>query len=413
LGASNLVAGSTIEGEVWWENMGAGVDRLVLRLVDQSGYEWTRARISPLPEFADIPPERAAVVAGHVTVQLPPSMPPGRYSWRIGVMNREGTQLVGEFALPAATDDLIITTTPLLTDPSQFDIDVWLNNQLAPEVALLGYTLPERVINAESPTYLILYWQALSAPRDYQIVLRLVNNLGKEVTRWQGKPAHNEYPMNRWSPGQIVQDVWPLRVDPQTVPGKHTLWISLRSADGEDESAANRQLSLVDRPSSVISDLQVWPHPLRFDVPDMQFEVNAHFGTELILLGYDLYFETDGSSTGVLLPTFYWQSRSNFKGAFDLYLVLQNASSGQKQAEWNVPLGVGGFKNTWQEREVLATTYRLDLGYLPNGQRYNLDVFLTLSGDPEPLPVYLHGREFASLQLENIQDKITVLVKQK
>lgn len=407
LGESSRAAGDVVKAKVWWENRGAGVDRLVLRLIDRRGYEWTRARLSPLPEFADTPPEQVSIVAGETAVQLPPSMPPGRYFWRIGVTSRDDTRLVGEFSLPAQADKLVITSTPLLSEPSQFDIAVRLDDQLAPEVKLLGYTLSGQLINAETPIYLILYWQAVGIPQDYQVVLRLVNESGKEVAQWRGRPAYNEYPMNHWSPGQIVQDIWPLQVDPQTIPGKYTLLVSL---SGTDESTNTQQLSFANRFSS-IPDLQVWPHPVNFDIPNMQFEINARFGSKLAMLGYDLYFETDGSNTGALLPTFYWQSQASFEGTFNLRLNLWEADTGQRLAEWNVALGNKEAKTVWQEREVIATPYRFELNALP-GRRYHLDIALFEIGTAQPLTVMdPNGRESTFLRLENIQDKIVVLLK--
>ena len=51
--------GETIEATIWWTNLGAGVDNLALRWVDETGYEWGRARVVPLPEYAAIAPNSA------------------------------------------------------------------------------------------------------------------------------------------------------------------------------------------------------------------------------------------------------------------------------------------------------------------------------------------------------------------
>lgn len=398
LGQPTQPAGGVVNAGVWWVNMGAGVGNLVVRLVDRSGYEWARAPVRPLPEYADIPPEQTAVVAGQAAVELPPGMPPGSYFWRIGVVN-EAARLVGEFSLPDDAGNLAVAPGSPITDPARFNMAVRLDDSLAPEVKLLGYTPPAQVINAQTPVWLSLYWQAVRMPPDYQVVLRLVDKTGQEAARWQGKPGYNTFPMTRWQPGQIVQDVWPLQVDPQTPPGQYNLLISL---DGPDLQSPN--------PQSLIYNLQVWPQPLSFDIPDMQARVNIPFDNRLTLLGYDLYFDTGGSAGGRLSPVFYWQSNATFTAAFDIILTLRDAGTNQPLRTWQVPLGSNQARQMWQAGEVVGTPFEFEAGALVGG-RYHLDIALQNRASGQPVfsrPA--GGPESPFVRIENIQDKIVVRV---
>lgn len=381
--------GQTIEATVWWINWGAGVDRVVLRLVDQSGYEWVRAGLAPLPEYASIPPARRAIVSGTAAVTLPPDTPPGLYFWRIGVLDPHSQQLLGEFEMPDEADRLTVEPGPLETDPGLVAIPYEVNQALAPEITLLGYAPPEQVLTVSSPTWLTLYWQATAAPGDYLVNLRLLDEAGQVVTRWQGQPAHGYYPTVQWRSGEIVRDVWPLQAPPETPVGRYNLEISL----------LNPAQPQSQNPKFSIPNLQVWSQPISFEIPEMQAEIDAKLAGRLTLLGYDLFFDTDGSGAGSLTPVLYWQSQADFQAAYEVILTLRNADSNAVLTEWRVPLGSDEAKRFWKAGEVINTTYQFEIEGINQG-RYHLDIALQAENSAPTGPT--------STRIENIQDKVVV-----
>ena len=65
-------------------------------------------------------------------------------------------------------------------------------------IALLGWDRPRN-------GRMTVYWQALQPlDRDYQVSLILEDAGGKELGRWDGRPAGYDYPTPRWRAGQAV-----------------------------------------------------------------------------------------------------------------------------------------------------------------------------------------------------------------
>ncbi len=398
LGEASQPAGATVKATIWWTNTGAGVDNLIVRWLDEAGYEWGRASVAPRPEYAAIPPNQRAIVAGEAAITIPPDTPPGLYYWRIGVVEPGETRLLGEFELPDDSRQLVITAGANSVDPAEIAIPERVNQPLAPEITLLGYAPPEQVLTAEEPAWLALYWQAAASPADYEIRLRLLDRAGQAVQQWQGQPVSGRYPTRLWSPGQIIKDVWPLQVEPGTPVGQYDL--ELRLVDPSDSPS----------PTYTIPNLQVWPQPIRYEVTAMQTELNANFGDHLTLLGYDLFFDSQGAGAGMLSPVFYWQSQADFEGAFDLVLTLRAADTGQLVTVWRAPLGTAGPKTIWKAGEVVTTIYQFEAN--PAAKTgYHLDIALQNQADGQLVSTTLpDGSETDAVRIENIQDKIVVRV---
>lgn len=375
-GGAGGQAGETVEALIWWINRGGGLDNLVLRWLDETGYEWGRVRVEPLPEYAALPPPQRAVVAGRAELLIPPDAPPGLYFLRLGVAAPDEARLVGEFDLPETGNRLVVEPGRILTDTTRLDIPGPVDQTLAPAVDLLGYGLPNPVLTPESSTWLALYWQATGSPPDHTVMIRLLDSRGREAVRWQGRPA---YPTDQWQPGQIVRDVRPLPVGPEIPMGRYRLEISL---DGSEAAYT-------------IPDVEVRPRPIMYDIPEMQAELQANFGP-LILLGYNLYFDAADSS---LEPVFYWQSRTDVRGAFAVRLTLRAAPSERVIHQWRLPLAD---KQSWQAGEVVNTSYHLPVDSLGES-RYHLDLSLHEAAT---------GAEPGSIRIEDIQDKVIVRVTQ-
>lgn len=398
-GAVTLKAGQTLELKVWWTNFGAGVDNLVVRWLDETGYEWGRARLTPLPEYAAIALAERAIVVGDTALTVPPGTPPGLYFLRMGLTAPGEARLLGEFALPDEANKLVVTPGQIITEPAALGLTTPVGQTLAPEVRLLGYDPPVQALTPSGPTWLALYWQAAAPPPDYQVNLSLVDSAGREVTRWQGQPGHGHHPTQNWQTDEIIKDIWALQVPADTPIGRYNLDIWLSKPDQ------------LQNPKFTIQNLEVLPQPVRYTVPDMQAHMQVNFNQRLTLLGYDLYFDTDGAAGGSLAPVFYWQSQADFAGVFDVVLTLRAADTAQVIREWRVPLGAGEAKTLWKSGEVVESGYRLDTGGLSSG-RYHLDIALKAhsSADFEPIKT-ADGSEATFARIEDIQGKIVVRVE--
>ena len=437
-GGAVVPVGQSMEATVWWVNLGAGVDNLVLRWIDETGYEWGRSNLTPLPTYASLPAEEMAVIVSTATLTVPLATPPGLYFLRMGALNSTHDQLLGEFQLPQEGDKFTVTPGQISNDPQQLAIPRLINQSITPEVTLLGYEPPEQVLTAGVPTWLALYWQASAAAKssqggtspkgespakrpirvgdvspNYLPVIRLLDVAGREVMRWDwnplaaakspqgegGKPSKGwRYLLDNWQAGQIVKDVWPLQVRPDTPIGWYTLEVALFDAD---------QAELKNRVT--LEAIEVWPNPIRYDPPPMQADLQTNFNHQLTLLGYDLFFD-DGGNRDTLLPHLHWQSQVDMQAAFDVLLTLRDPATNEAIKYWRVPLGLNGPKEFWKRGEVITTIYGFEVENI-TGKHYHLDIALQNQANDQPEPIQLaDGTTTRFITIENIQDKMVTRI---
>ena len=139
----------------------------------------------------------------------------------------------------------------------------------------------------------------------------------------------------------------------------------------------------------------------------MQAELRANYGDKLKLLGYDLYFDTDGSGGGSFSPVLYWQSLTDFEESFDIVFTLRNATSDEVVNTWQVPLGSDGAKTFWKSGEVIQTIHQLAAKAFIGGD-YHLDISV-LDRTKKQLEL-VDGSEATFSRIEHIQDKIMVRI---
>ena len=87
------------------------------------------------------------------------------------------------------------------------------------KLALLGWDDP-------LGDQLTVYWRVLNTlTQDYRISITLEDAQGREVGRWDGRPAGYEYPTIRWQPGQEIFGRYPL--PPGTPAGDYTVTLAV------------------------------------------------------------------------------------------------------------------------------------------------------------------------------------------
>jgi 4-amino-4-deoxy-L-arabinose transferase-like glycosyltransferase len=122
----------------------------------------------------------------------------------------------GDFWQLAARHWLLRPDAGFPTEPSP-DHDDGAN--FAHQVALTGWDDPR-------DGSITLYWRALNPiGRDLKVSLVFEDATGREVGRWDGRPARYDYPTTRWRPGEALFGRYPL---PQsTVPGDYAVTVAL------------------------------------------------------------------------------------------------------------------------------------------------------------------------------------------
>lgn len=91
------------------------------------------------------------------------------------------------------------------------------------------------------------YWQALEpSDRDYQVSLILEDAAGRELGRWDGRPAGYDYPASRWRPGQAVFGQYDLPLPADAPAGDY--FVTLAVYDPSDPSGLDI-MDVADNPA--------------------------------------------------------------------------------------------------------------------------------------------------------------------
>ena len=75
---------------------------------------------------------------------------------------------------------------------------------------------------------LTVYWRVLNTlAQDYQVSVILEDAQGREVGRWDGRPAGYDYPTTRWQPGQEIFGRYPLPLPADAPAGDYTVTLAV------------------------------------------------------------------------------------------------------------------------------------------------------------------------------------------
>jgi hypothetical protein len=89
------------------------------------------------------------------------------------------------------------------------------------KLALLGWDDPRE-------NQLTVYWRVLNTlTQDYRVSVILEDAQGREVGRWDGRPASYDYPTTRWQPGQEIFGRYPLPLPADAPAGDYTVTLAV------------------------------------------------------------------------------------------------------------------------------------------------------------------------------------------
>lgn len=169
-------------------------------------------------------PAQSGLTRQQADLVLTPDLPGGRYRLRVRVGEGEAVE-VGQFTL--ISRHLGTTTSPArITYP--------LNLRLGESIRLLGYDLPQAVVEPGGVVELTLYWQATEpVTARYKVFTHLLGqtyNAASDNFLWgqqDNEPVEGQVPTTVWTPGVIVTDPYHIPVATDAPPGRYTLEVGL------------------------------------------------------------------------------------------------------------------------------------------------------------------------------------------
>jgi len=319
---------------------------------------------------------------GSITL-LPPLHPDGRkiipkaaFSDQ-PITDRYGNSIANESLLPASAD------------PARhlMQADIPTNAEVVGVADLAGYTLdgPTKI---SPPLHLApggwfwatTFWHAHGgAKEDYDLMLRLVDDAGRQWAQADGPPLIGTYPTSMWRPGERVADTRLLWIDPNAPPGRYWLAVAFY-----DYVAGSRlPVSGSTTPDTIyLGPFKVPLPPLAQAPNDVQTQ-SARFGDVVQLLGYKL----TGQATQFTL-TLYWQAKTPDRVDYTVFVHVLDETGQLVTGQDNQPVNGNYPTGIWEPGEIVADQYTFDTSDIPLGE-YQIEIGMYVLETGERLPVYM------------------------
>lgn len=230
---------------------------------------------------------------------------------------------------------------------------------------LLGYDASAGQLKPGDRLKLDLLWRATRRPeRDALVELSLLDGDGRVLVAESARPAYGEYPTDRWQAGGFLRDPRSVPIPASATAG--SLRILVRTVD----AASGRPLG-----EARLGAVEVIAPARRFDLPKMQRRIDADFGGEIALRGFDVDRETL-KAPGALRLTLYWQALRTPSRSYTVFTHLLDAQGrvvAQQDAE---PVRGAAPTLGWVPGQVVEDEYELKLERDPGGAELALEVGL-------------------------------------
>ena len=260
-----------------------------------------------------------------------------------------------------------------------------LNVKLGNEIALLGYNLLTREVEAGDILPLTLFWQAVAQPKErYKVFVHLLDEAGHIVGQQDSEPGDGLNITTIWQTGETMADNYGILIQPGTPPGQHRIEVGMyslisgqRLTVSEGGRAGGDHLILdsitVLRPS----------RPPSLAALEMQYKAENKYD-DLTLLGYNLYklgYEhqpTEPLHPGdVLHLDLYWGAIRAPQADWQLTLQLVDSKGNILATQQVKPASVDYPTTDWEVGEVVRGQYDILIPAEAPGGSYRLKGQLT------------------------------------
>ena len=284
-----------------------------------------------------------AEVDAYYLVPIAPATAPGDYQVGVAVYGAAG---LTRLPVLSGKPGWAVAVRPDLTPPAADALGLGqaLNRPVTDGLTLLGLSagLGEMVRPGERAS-LALVWRADAPPSgDYRAALWATRGKDAHPLSEPLPLAGLDYPSSRWAAGEVVRGWFDGRMPPDVESGDYSL--AVRVTDAAEKPVAEIPLGKLR--------VQGWKR--RFEAPPMQTAVNANFGGQIELLGYDLH--ADANPPSVVL---YWRGTAAMDVSYTAFVHLLDPAGKVIGQVDHVP-GDGAFPTTgWLPGEVIADEYHL------------------------------------------------------
>ena len=204
-----------------------------------------------------------------------------------------------------------------------------------------------------------LHWVALEAPsHEYNYRVTLRDATGEAVATYDVALAP-QWATSQWPAGNLFTSHFAGQIDPFLPAGLYQVVVEL---------VAPATTQTVGTPTN-LGSLEVQGLPREYARPQVSTEVNAVFGDQIRLIGYDVE-----QTTAHLNLTLYWQAVRRMERNYKVFVHLSSLKDGTIVAQHdNMPRNWTYLTSWWEKDEVVTDTITLDVSGLSPG-RYEVSV---------------------------------------
>ncbi|MBE7553261.1 MAG: glycosyltransferase family 39 protein [Anaerolineales bacterium] len=260
--------------------------------------------------------------------------------------------------------------------------------------------LPPLPLQPSSLLPITLRWQARRWMADPLIVSLKLLDKDFQVGGERQATLGDRYPNVLWVPGEVVEETYPLRLNPDAPPGLYRLEISLLRQDKTlPDGYENIPLTAGE------TDLGHNLYPAIFRLLDPAdgtpppFPFSAQLGDSIQLTGFDLKQLSIVNSQRSIINRqepisliLYWQSTGKIAAAYTVFTQLVGPD-GQVWAQWDNPPQAGRYPTSaWAEQDSVVDRYTLTLrdGAPPGQYRLLAGMYDPATG--QRLPTLVNGQ---------------------
>jgi hypothetical protein len=321
---------------------------------------------------------------GWITM-LPPIQPEGQRVLRESATG--GRPIADQYGTVVGYE----VTFPASYDPARYlsQIDVPTDATVIGLANLAGYRLdgPETTgrfphLEPGAPLWITTFWQAHGgASEDFDLMVRLMDDAGRQWAQTDGPPLEGAYPTSMWQPDEKVADGRLLWIDPGAPPGRY--WVAVAFYDYLTDSRLPVSGSII--PDTIyIGPLKI-PVPPPTESPDDVQPQSARFGDVARLLGYRLAPHQSGTTL-----TLYWRAEVPDAVDYTVFVHLLNDAGELVVGQDNQPVSSSYPTGIWEPGEIIVDEYAFNTSDLQAGE-YQLEIGMYELRTGERLPIYLSG----------------------
>nr|MBC7243907.1 hypothetical protein [Chloroflexota bacterium] len=321
--------------------------KIALRLKDPSG--WDVARLDTQPGYGFYPTgmwHPGELVHDHYTLALDDGTPPGTsYSLQVTLYESASLRPISTAMIPN-----VRVTYPTVRR------DYPVLHHFNPTLALSAAQLSALALEQGAKLTISLKWAAanrIEQDYEYRILLR---DAAGTVLYQQTLPLISGYASSLWPKDAIVASHCTVQLDREFPVGEYAVVLTvLETRSGKEEGTF-----------VLPTPVRVSAAPRNFVIPQMQTAVNADFGGQVRLLGYDL------QRTGrELLLTLHWQALSIMNTDYKVFVHLFDPATEKIVAQQDILAGGDAYPTTrWVPSEVVSSRVALSLEGIVSGTYY-------------------------------------------